>query len=170
MNMKWIGCILIIAACGGCGFALAGEYRRQELLLRQMIRGLELMECELSCRMSTLPNLFRVAAQSSEGVLGSVFSAMEQELQQQVSPDASCCMKVVLSRFPQLPKCCTHVLLMLGDSLGQFDLEGQLQQIRSVHSESIHLLQQHSENRENRIRSYQTLGFCAGAALALLLV
>jgi hypothetical protein len=49
-------------------------------------------------------------------------------------------------------------------------LEGQLQGIASVHSACERTLEQLSNNREMRLRSYQTLGLCVGAALVILFI
>ena len=56
----------------------------------------------------------------------------------------------------------------LGASLGRFDLQGQLQGIESVRAQCRKDLAELEDNRDQRLRSYQTLGLCAGCALAIL--
>ena len=58
----------------------------------------------------------------------------------------------------------------MGSSLGRFDLEGQLQGLESVRIYCREQLDELSKDRDVRLRSYQTLGLCAGAALAILFV
>ena len=58
----------------------------------------------------------------------------------------------------------------LGISLGRFDLPGQLQGIHTARGECQSALDRLCSNRDNRLRSYETLGLCAGAALAILLL
>lgn len=168
--MKWIGAALIIAGCGGCGLMMAKNYRKEERYLRQLQRILERMICELSCRMSPLPQLLRQGADAADGELSKLLLELAEELELQLSPDASCCMGVVLSKHQNIPSHTSSLLGSLGRCLGSFDLDGQLRELQAVHAECGQLLGEHSANRDNRIRNYQTLGLCAGAALAILLL
>ena len=59
---------------------------------------------------------------------------------------------------------------MLGTSLGRFDLTGQLNGLEQVRSHCRRELEALAGNRDQRVRGYQTLGICAGAALAILFV
>jgi len=49
-------------------------------------------------------------------------------------------------------------------------MEGQLKGLESVRQECRRQVETLSYNRDARLRSYQTLGLCAGAALAILFV
>ena len=79
-------------------------------------------------------------------------------------------MEASLNALPGLPKRIRELALELGGSLGQLDLEGQRQRLEEVMGECKAQLEQLRGNLENRQRSYRTLGFCAGAALAILFV
>lgn len=170
MYIKWIGAVLIVAGCGSCGFLMAQNYKREERYLRQLHRILETMEWELSCRRTPLPQLLRSAAGTAQGELKKLLLELAGELELQIVPDAACCTAVVLDKFTRLPKSAMAVLTLLGQSLGRFDLEGQLGELASVKAECSRLLEEHCAGRESRIRNYQTLGLCAGAALAILFV
>ena len=61
-------------------------------------------------------------------------------------------------------------LRLLGQTLGRFDLPGQLKGIKAVQESCRRELARLERNRDARLRSYQTLGLCAGAALVILLV
>ena len=37
MGYKWIGAVLIVGSCSGCGFAIAAGKRREEKLLLQLM-------------------------------------------------------------------------------------------------------------------------------------
>ena len=52
--------------------------------------------------------------------------------------------------------------------MGQFDLSGQLKGFEAVNKDCLRELTDLENNRTQRTRSYQTLGLCAGAALAIL--
>ena len=61
-------------------------------------------------------------------------------------------------------------LLNLGNSLGLFELEGQIKGVESVRNDCAQQLKQLSHNDQLRLRSYQTLALCAGAALAIIFI
>ncbi|MBE6975747.1 MAG: hypothetical protein E7439_00910 [Ruminococcaceae bacterium] len=170
MNLRWIGVFLVVAGCGGVGFGMAWNYKREEGALRQILRVLDQMLCELEYRMTTLPELFRRGAEISTGSVRKLMDCMAVELEQQIAPDAACCMKVALQKTPELPSKAADALWELGSSLGVYDLPGQQMGIRAVRDRCCTLLQEMESQHTQRIRSYQTLGLCAGAALAILLI
>lgn len=170
MSIKWIGAFLVIAGCSGVGFTMAAAYKREEWALRSLISALDYMACELQFRLTPLPDLCRQAGKECRGVVGKVLTNLAQELENQISPDADSCMYGALSRRENLPKEAERALRMLGTSLGRFDLAGQLNGLEQVRSHCRRELDQMAGNRDQRIRGYQTLGVCAGAALAILFV
>ena len=128
------------------------------------------MHCELQYRCTALPLLCRQAGEREPGKIGKVFLKFASELEAQVCPDVSCCMSVTLAEFAELPAVVSQLLTSLGENLGNFDLDGQLlglEQVRALCTERLGLL---LANKDSRVRSYQTLGLCAGAAVAILLV
>ena len=99
MMLRVIGAILIIIGCGGFGFMLAANHRREECSLRTFISVLDYMECELQYRLTPLPDLFRQAAGFTRGVLRGVFLQICQELEDQIRPDAERCVIAALSKL-----------------------------------------------------------------------
>ena len=69
----------------------------------------------------------------------------------------------------ELPRCVRRNLKQLALSLGRYDLEGQLQGLEMVRQQCRKDLEELESDRFDRMRSYQTLAVCAGAALAILL-
>ncbi len=170
MICKWIGAAFIIVSCGGFGIVLAASHRREEGMLRQLCHILEYMSCELQYRLTPLPELCRQAGKDEKGEIRQVFRRLAEELEAQIAPDVDSCMRTVLSELQNLPSKTLNVLYLLGNSLGRFDLDGQLKGLESVRGVCRKELDNLSLNRDNRLRSYQTLGFCAGAALAILFI
>lgn len=170
MKVQWIGALLIIVGCGGVGFGMALNYKREENTLRHMIKALEFMRCELEFRMTPLPELCRKVSEFSTGCIRTAFFNLAKELDSQVAPDARCCMSAVTQKMPELPQKTVAAFTELGRSLGQFDLEGQVSGIASVQRSCEKELKELEANRKERLRSYQTLGLCAGAALAILFI
>lgn len=169
MDLKWIGALLIITGCGSVGFAIAAGYRREEKALRQLVGALDYMQCELQYRLTPLPDLCRMAGTTERGQAGFVLRKLAQELESQISPDVESCMNAALS-CQDLPLRLRNAFHIMGTSLGRFDVEGQISGLESVRGYCRRELEQMSVNRDSRLRSYQTLGLCAGAALAILFV
>lgn len=170
MGFKWFGAILIVVSCSGCGFAIAAGKRREESLLYQLMDILQVIEAELQYRLTPLPELCRMAAGETRGILHAVFLNLYRELSWQKLPDAGSCMYAAVSRSGELPPRVRRLLVQLGHTLGRFDLSGQLQGLQEVRKRCDESLDKIRKNREERLRSYQTLGVCAGAALAIILI
>ena len=170
MTPKILGAVMIVAACGGMGFSLAAAHKQRERMLQQLITAVQFMACELQYRQTALPQLMALTAQQSGGQIARIFAAMATELDRQVAPDAACCMAAALASVPGLPAVVKEKLQLLGSSLGRFDLTGQLSGLETVAQLCRRELDGLLVNRDARLRSYATLGLCAGAALVILFV
>lgn len=170
MSIKWMGAILIVLGCGGVGFSIAANYKREMRALNALVGALEYIHSELTYRLTPLPDLFYKASLVTGEGIGSLFRELASEMEQQISPDAACCMEVLLRRRRDIPEQARLALKEMGKSLGNFDLEGQVRELSAVHQRCTRQLEKLSEQKEDRIRQYQTLGICAGAVLAILLI
>ena len=170
MNIKWIGAILIIAGSGGFGFLMAWNYKRELATLRRLVSALEYMQSDLEYRLTALSELSKKTAETLNGSLQRLFVNFAKELDNQLAPNAEHCMTVALNNTPDLPRKTVEQLSALGKSLGVFDLQGQLRGLEYVHNSCVSTIAEMERQRQQRIRSYETLGLCAGAALAILLI
>lgn len=170
MSIKWIGAILIVVGCGGIGFSMAVNYRKEVNALQALIAVLDHITGELTYRMSPLADTFYKVANMADGCIAALFGELGAEMEKQISPDADSCMGVVLKRRRDVPQYARQELKELGRSLGRFDLEGQLREIAAAKERCSRQLDKLTEQKEDRIRQYQTLGLCAGAAAAILLI
>ena len=170
MNYKWIGAALIVLGCGGFGFLVAAASKREEKHLRELMEAIEFMIAELKYRMTPLPELISRAAEYTTGTLWQVFSALDRELVGQIAPNAEACMRAALSKTDAVPVLTGNMLRLFCRSLGKFDLNGQISGLTLVKEACKENLNKLSKDRTERLRSYRTLGICAGIALAILLV
>ena len=170
MGYKGIGALLIIGGCGGYGFLLCMKDNMGISTLRDLTRILEFMAWELQFQMTPLPEICEKASHTVKGSLSSVFSSLADALQSRIQPNVSICMDQVLLAHPHIPQHAGKILADLGSNLGRFDLEGQLQALESARSACMNELHHREQDRLNRLRTYQTLGLCTGAALAILLL
>lgn len=170
MNIKLFGAILIIAACGGFGFKLVSTYQYEERTLRQLTGALDFMSCELQYRLTPLPALCRQTAAECKGLLSELFLLLAIELEDQISPDVNSCMLSAIAKLRRLPQLTKDNLELLGRSLGRFDLNGQLKGLEAVRQSCRSSVERMNQNKEVRLRGYQTLALCTGAALVILFV
>ncbi len=169
MTVKIMGAVFVIVACGSMGFAKAAGCRREERLLQKLILTLEYMQSELEFRMLSLPELCRTAASFAGGLLGTVMLDLAAELDKQLFPDAESCMRAVLAQNP-MPGILKKNLRLLGKSLGRFHFSGQLTGFHSVKELCRRDLDRLCTKHAQQLRSYQTLGICAGVALVILFI
>lgn len=160
----------MIVSCSGFGFSIAASYRREEKMLMEMSRILSFMECELEYRMTALPQLCREASKQASKNIRAIFLTLSEELEGQISPDAKCCMEAALCSGSEIPRSVRETLTDLGNSLGRFDLSGQLKEITSVKLRCMDALEQLQSHRDERMKNCRTLGICAGVALAILFI
>ncbi len=170
MRIKFFGAILIVVGCGFFGFAKASSHRREENELRVLLAALDYMQCELQYRLTPLPELCRQAGRQARGRIGKILLDISSELERQISPDVHSCVQAALNNSLDIGKRSYEAFDLLGSSLGHFDLEGQIRGMEAVRGFCRKELEDLSYNRDSRLRSYQTLGLCAGAALAILFV
>lgn len=168
--IKIIGAALVVAGCTAAGFSIAAVHLREIRTLQQLMRILDFIECELQYRLTPLPDLCRQVAQQSSGLLKRIFDELSVELDSQVSPDASYCVRKVMANTNELPKVTYTMLEELGTGLGAFDLNGQISSLEAVRQKCRTELNALMDRKDERVRCYQTLGVCAGAALTILLI
>ena len=169
MIFKVLGALLIIAGCGGCGLAKCRLHRKDVYAIREFIKALEYMECELQCRLTPLPSLCRNVISICDSPIREVFETLSEELDNQICPNAELCLEAALLKCVSLPKCIRKGVSALGKTLGVFDVEGQMKELQSVRNEYTKMLSSYTDNEDNRMRSYQTIGLCAGIAIAIIL-
>lgn len=169
MYIKLFGSILILAGCGGFGIMLAVNHRRETAALHQIICAVDGMLCELEFRMTPLPELCRVGGALASGAVRTFFICLAAKLDELVSPDVCFCTEIALRQVKCVPSGTASELRSLGQTLGRFDLQGQLNALRHCSQACRNRLEKLEHQQPQRLRSYQTLGFCAGAALAILL-
>lgn len=169
MYLKLTGAILILTGCGGYGFLMAKNHRTEVAALHQLVQVMERMMCELEYRQTPLPELCRFGAEQTKGSVKKFFLALAQALDEQISPDVAQCTISALKQTAALPDHAAAQLQAWGQTLGRFDLAGQLVSMERCKRSCMGELEVMEHQQPQRLRSYQTLGFCAGAALAILL-
>ena len=168
MQIQWIGAALIVAGCGGVGFSMVIFDKRELDAIRSLLDAVAFMRKELSYRVTPLPELCRKASDACCGCVRRFFRLLATELERQIAPDVACCVTAAITNCSDIPGKTLALLQRMGTSLGYFGLEEQLTGLDALLAEGDTLRQQLEHNRSQRLRGYQTLALCAGAALAIL--
>lgn len=170
MILKIFGALLIIVACSSFGVFATSSHRKSVKAMQQLLGAITFIEHELQYRMSSLPDIFHQTAAYCKGPVGRFFGLLADELEKQIAPDIGFCIEAALSQTEELPLLAKKGIHLLGKSLGRFDVENQLEELAIVRTECTSILSSYTDNQEVRLRSYQTLALCAGAAVAILLI
>ena len=167
--IRVVGAACMAAGSAAFGFAMAAASRREEEQLRLLVRSLEFMSCELSYRLTPLCGLCREAAALGRGAVPDFFLCLARMIEEQREPDVEGCVR----RIMEQEECSAELrrlLTELGTTLGRFDLPGQLRGLEAAIASAGESLRRVREGAPERRRSYQTLGLCTGAAMAILLL
>ena len=170
MIFRIIGALLAVIGCGGIGILVARNAKKETVTLKKFILQIECWKNELSYHLTPLPELCRQASKMNTGILADFMAVFLEELERQVSPDAEMCIRAALDKFPDFPSHTRRLLIELGSTLGRFDTEGQLSGFESIMAESNRLYEHLYNTQEVRLRSYKTLGICAGVALVIIFI
>jgi len=170
--LRILGLAMIVTASSAVGFGFAGGIRRQWVQLSALLGALGCMKSEILCRLTPIPELFSVLADYSEGAVGELFARCAAACRQNRCSPPSAVIKDALAGTPGLclgPDA-RRALLELGMALGKFDMEGQCRAIGLAEARLQRELELLGQSRRARCRSYETIGVCAGLAIAVLLV
>ena len=170
MQLKWIGAICVCLSCCGWGILAASRYQLKISMFQQLVSAFNFMISELQYGGTPLPVLCTMAGNQCQGSLRQIFTELSKELDAQISPDAQTCMAAVLDRHNNIPIAFRSILYELGINLGRFNLQGQVRALEEARENTVEQLSALKQDKDIRLRSYQTLGLCAGAAIAILLV
>lgn len=168
MDIRWIGSIAVITACSSFGYILSGTLSKETAILRHLIHALEYIGCELRYKRSMLPELCISCGGQVKGLVGNVMMQLGQELDRQILPDVKTCMSSVLQPL-DIPNLSKRYFMLLGESLGHFDMEGQLRSLSQLQEQIAASLEELERDKAQRLRLYRTLGICAGVALVIFL-
>lgn len=171
-TIRWLGMILIAGASVSVGFGAALRIRQTTTQLGQLANALEVMRCELEYAMTPLLQLCQVVAKTSKGAIHALFVNLGQALTQDETWDTSRAMRQAIAQTKTLclPEDILFSLLEMGQTMGKFDLDGQLSMLEMTQKRIQACLERYQRDQAQRCRSYQALGLCAGAALIVLML
>lgn len=170
--LKIMGVILVVFGASATGFTMAFHVRRIVTSLQQLLSALELMKSEIEYHRTPMPELMRLVALSSSGGIASFFGMLADNLFRYHDRSMRDMMKQSIQATPvcTFPANIQHTLLDLGNALGKYDVAGQIRAIEYASVRLNGILKQYLREQQAQMRSYCTLGICAGLAIGIMML
>lgn len=169
MMLRLLGAALIIAGCSGMGMTIVCSHRKQEAELKYLKKAIQEMTWELKYRVSPLEELCHAGAGAARGPVRQILTELAVCLHNRDLGSVSQCLNGLVGKH-SLSRKTRNCLRHLGDSLGRYDLEGQIQGLEETKELCRRELEELKEVGSERLRTCQTLAVCGGTALAILFI
>lgn len=170
MIIKFLGAIMILCGCGLLGIMSASSYRKEVNTLDSFISLINLIECELQYKSNKLQDIFEDLAGTVKSPVSNFCRILSAELDSQVQPCVPDCIYAALSKCRNIPKSTEKFIVDMGQTLGRFDLKGQLTELSAVRTEAESVLSKLKSEQDSKTRNIKTLAICAGAAIVILFI
>ena len=130
---------------------------------------LEHFSWELQTNLAPLSICCAAASCCGRGEMGRLFENLAQHLERGIERNPGECMALAMVQH-DIPQQIQFRLSQLGDTLGRYDLSGQIGGIEAIRELCKRDLQALVSERSKTVKSCQALGLCTGAAVAILLL
>lgn len=170
--IRLIGAALIMAGCGLGGVSAVGRLAMRVRILGQLRAAMELMSRELDLRLTPLPELLRLAAESvGNGPVKNLFDAAAEGAGRPQA-EAFCVLwrRSLSGSGLDLSRAGREELAGLADVLGRYDARSQSNALMET-AGRLEVLRRQAEEQYRRLgRVYTALSLAAGALLVILLI
>lgn len=166
--MKLAGILFIVGSAGFVGLRIARSLRNRCRMLRQLLQALGVMRSEIAFCGTALPQVFALMAVGCDGSLERIFSetAKRMDKQRWMTP-----LQAMEQALADEKTCFLFPMLKdLARQLGKYDLEAQISAVDGTKARAETMLQQLEQEQSRKSGTYETLGICAGIAVAILLI
>lgn len=167
--LRLAGALLVAGGMSALGFLAAGGLGRRVRALRALAVALELMERELSFRLTPMPELLEGLARRAPPPADGLFARCRAGLERLGETSLGELWREGLAELPLTGE--ERALLEgLGEVLGRYDGEGQRAALSEARTALARALEEAQAERTRLGRVYRVTGTAAGAALAVLLL
>lgn len=170
--IRLLGAGFVALAAGAVGFGFARNVKLQCTQLDALVWALETMQGEMSARLTPLPELFLLLGSSGQRDVSLFFRTAGMAL----TTPPGCTVPVAFkwgfaaSANFRPGEQAVQALYALASGLGRLELERQLAAIEQAKGAVTRELLSVQAQKQARMRSYGTIGVCAGLALAVILL
>ena len=169
--IRILGAALLTVGCGGLGLSAVKRLDDRVRDLRELSTGLEILQRELSWRLSPLPRALEAASGGTNGRAAQFFICCAKGTEQ----PAGAPFRILWDRgleqcYLQLSREDRALLGQLGSVLGRYDGDSQRQAVENVLAGLSRQQAQAEDDRRRLGRVYGVLGVTAGLFLTLVLI
>ena len=169
--LKLIGAVLLAGGAAALGFSAAAQLERRVRALRELVSAVEVMERELTFRLTPMPELLSALAERTREPVSRFFACCLDGMKELGEFPLSALWENALAEVPMdLGAEEREVLRALGGVLGRYDGEGQREALELTRVQLSQCLERAAEDRTRLGRVYGALGLTAGAFLVILLL
>ncbi len=168
--VKLMGAVLVAAGCGWLGFQGAEGLRRRVRALRDMAGGLLLLERELELGAPPLPGLMDGLSARACGPAKALFEGCRVGLERLSEEPFALLWRRLIQEQSALGEEGRGALLPLGEVLGRYDSQAQLESVSAARRQLEELAARCEAEGRRQGRVYQALGLCSGVFLVILLL
>jgi len=170
--LKLVGAVMVVAASGLSGLAVAENYSRRPKELRSLRSAFQILETEVAYSATCLPEAFQQVSGRCDKTSALLFSGAAAELSSKSGITAAEAWERALEKYyprTALKSGDLSILRNLGGSLGISDREDQIKHLRlameQINAETISAEDEAARN----VKLWSYLGFLAGLLVVLLL-
>lgn len=170
--LKIIGAILVAAGAAASAFSMVSGLNRRARALRGLVAALDMMQAEISERLTPLPELMELLSKRAQGAAALLFKRAGAQMDTLGDRSFLMIWREALGLTPELYLTDTEAELMLelGSVLGRYDAQAQGKVIAYTRRRLDGCLQQAEIERSERGRVCGALSLAAGLALIIILV
>ena len=170
--IRMVGAGLVVLSAGAVGFGYARGVRLQYTQLEGLVWCMDYMKSEISTRLTPLPVLFSMLGGCQQKDVGAFFEEAGRALSQPPGCTIPVAFKRALQKYSAFApgEDAVQALYGLAMGLGRFELESQLAAIEACLRTLDTLRLSLQAQKKTRCKSYETIGICAGLALAVILL
>lgn len=168
--LKLVGIGMVLASTLWVGLHAALRLRRTHEQLNALCAALHFAETEIQFAAPGFASLCARVEQNSVGAVREFFRALSAQAEQADLAAEGRTRRAAKEAGLCLPDQVMKVLERLFDHFGSCDREGQTRQIRLAAAELTCLNEELRQSMDGRCKSYETLGFAAGAAILILVL
>ena len=168
--IKLLGSIFAAGGALWLGCFWAGALRRRTAAVEDVLRGLALLEGELSLRGGTLEELMLRLAPRAPGAAGELFAAFARGLSRLGEDTAAGLWRAAVEELETLSREGKGLLIPLGEFLGRYEVQEQCRAIGETRARLEQLLEREQAQCRENCRLCRVLSLSGGAFLVILLL
>lgn len=168
--LRVIGAALVMAGAVGLGWREVERLGERVEVLRGLQGAVAYLEEELAFRFTPLPQLFEQLSQNRKGAVSVFFGSVEKKMEQGNGPLRQSWRRAVEETLPMLKEEEQKTVAELGEVLGQYDAQTQVQTLRLTGERLARSYMTAQEERGRLGKVYLALGVAGGLVTVLVLI